>query len=316
MRLRALRTVLTVLVAGGLASCFATRDLEDLPSGDGGAGNSPSVGGAGSQNTGAMATGATGGSTTGGGSTGTAAADWTSFMTAVYQFELPDPDLGHDSSGNGLDLTRSGELGQGTVDAPQGASTLISTIDGVLSDEHPELDFPAGPSLTWGGWVYIDSFPSNAILVKTFDAEDGYLAYVDDGVLKCTMASNGDSRQATSIAALVPVATWVHVSCRYDVDKGEASAFINGTVTNTKSGVSLDASDRPFRVGSDFDGQLDEVFVAKELLSDLVVRRIYACNLDGARCTCDPNDPAKYTDCGRRHPDCGATLPPCNLASP
>jgi len=334
--------LLAILIAGGLWGCFAaglsgclaTRDLDDLQSSEGTTGGTSNTGGAGARSTGgSSATGgsstggsSTGGSSTGGSSTGAsstgggaasvAAADWTSFMTAVYDFELPEPDLGHDSSGHGLDLTRSGDLDQGAVDAPQGLATLISTEDGVLEDVHPELDFPAGPSLTWGGWVNIDAFPSSANLVKTFDALDGYLAWIDDGWLKCTVAGNGNSEQAASPGALVPVATWVHVLCRYDVAEGEVSAFINGSVTKTKSGVELDASDREFRVGSGFEGQLDEVFVAKQRLSDLAVRRIYACNLDGARCTCDPDDPAKYTDCGRRHPDCGATLPPCNQPSP
>ena len=56
---------------------------------------------------------------------------------------------------------------------------------------------------------------------------------------------------------------------------------------------------------------MDELFFTDRALTNAQIMRIYACGVDGARCTCQAGNPAAYASCGLLQSTCGA-LPPCN----
>jgi len=214
----------------------------------------------------------------------------------------------------GTDLTVVGGFSQGNVGAKQGAATLVVTDGGGLSGSQSDFDTQAGTSITYGGWVTIQAYNADTNLINRRDLSAGYLAWVENGRPKCT--GNGQSGQTTGPVGAVPLNTWVHFLCRYDAAAVTVAVILNGSAVSTSDAVPIAPSGLPFRIGKGFEGALDEIFFTKALLSDTAVRRIYACGIDGAMCECDPDEPAKYTDCGRRHPDCDATLPPCDQATP
>jgi len=320
---RAAWFVVAALVVGvGVSSCLVTTDLDGLDAGSGGAGGEPPGGGGTGAGTGGSTTGgkAAGGAGASGGSGGSGLAvpvDWSSSPTALYLFEVAD--LGRESSGNGLDLVQSGTANQSSDEPPQGDFAMHLFTDGVLAGSYAELDPSDNPSLTFGGWVRIEEFSIDSDVVDNRKNASGYLARVRsfEEALECSIGGDGMSDSATSPDGSIVKGDWVHGLCRYDAAMGTVDVIINGTVAATKVVPPLGAAGLgSFSVGGDMDGELDEVFIAKRALSDMTVRRIYACGLDGAKCQCDPDEPAKYANCGRRHPDCEGALPPCDQSSP
>ena len=53
----------------------------------------------------------------------------------------------------------------------------------------------------------------------------------------------------------------------------------------------------------------------RQALPDAAIQRIWACGIDGSRCSCRRDDPSTYASCGRAEPAC-ASLPPCDQAQP
>jgi len=309
--------VVAALVVGvGVPSCLVTTDLDGLDAGSGGAGGEPSGGGGVGAGTGGGANGgnAAGGAGATGGTTAVAPLDWASSMTAVYLFEVTD--LGRDSSGNGLDLVPSfGTASQSADDPPQGDFALRILLDGKLEGVHDELDPSDNPSLTFGGWVRLDQFDISAELIDNGDVNVGYFARLvpAQSSLECGAGAGAVKSSADSVVA----GAWTHAVCRFDSAASTVEAIIDGTVTGiSPTSALMQAGPGEFSLGKNMDGELDEVFITKQALSDAAVRRIYACGLDGAKCACDQNDPTKYENCGRRHPDCEGPLPPCDQSSP
>jgi hypothetical protein len=243
---------------------------------------------------------------------GTPAVDWTSALTAVYRFEQAPPHLGVDSSGHGYDLVGSGDFppvqahdheeGNTSAELRTGTSYFAST------DQNP-LPPVKQAGLTVGGWFLIPDDPMGwGFLISRKRPEDPtgngdlVLQNPSPGSLVCIADLPVHAGMVRADAA--PTSSWFHLVCRFDQDTG--AIFVDGSqlpATNTLGDGPPAERPSPMTFGCNNDncyvGKLDELFYQDGPLSELQIRRIWACGVDGTLCVCRRDDPTNYAECGR-----------------
>ncbi|MEJ7731227.1 MAG: LamG-like jellyroll fold domain-containing protein [Polyangiaceae bacterium] len=287
-----------------------------------GAGGGASVG-TGGAGAGSGAAGGTGAS--GGGPPLVHASDWTSGFTAVYRFEKAPPQLGWDSSPaqNHLMEINGPQLGvehmEGNAGFLAGPPDERGTGPSLIS-EAPAFFTAPGTDLTVGVWVRAEPGPF-ADFAMDIVAKAGTAGFAmsrnANGTLGCHSSPGDFGWSSVSTAApAVPFGSWVHIACRYDSQEALRSAFVDGAMLAVDDFAGFTVGNYPFGAPSNepmygLTGSLDEAFLVHAALADASIRRIRACGIDGSLCTCAPDAPPDYLDCGRSEPDCVA-LPPCN----
>lgn len=250
------------------------------------------------------------------------ATDWTQQLVAVYSFELPSPELGKDSSGNGFDLQESSNPTQSS-DAKEGAYSLS-----LSKDEQSSLALSMGGfgedgenGFTFGAWLrptFIGDSGSDNYLVGRTDSNTsgGYLINYDSQNSRVLCTFIGPPYASAEIDEVSP-GGWFHLVCSYDAAADQVNIYGNGSFGGSEvcTAVGYTGSFRVPISNNLATALIDEVFFAYGPLSEESIRRIWACGISGARCTCNADDPAKYEDCGGAKPGCDG-LPPCNQPTP
>jgi hypothetical protein len=245
---------------------------------------------------------------------------WSDAFLGVYGFE-DETDLGKDSTAGGHHLQPGGSPRFRAADAPQGMATLdLQTEgDGLLSNDSAfSLEL-----LTFGGWFRVTAAGNRAAIGKYSPSTNaGYMLARGDANATARCHLEGDS--TNNVANSWPLDQWRHQVCVLGM--GEGRQLTDGTFQGGDSGMQpiVDPGE-PFRISLEAPadtgaptwlvGEVDEVFVHAGRLGDAAIRRIWACGIDGCRCSCNPDDPAQFVSCGRAAPDC-AGLPPCHIGSP
>ena len=275
----------------------------------------------------------------------TPAANWTSQLDAVWLFEGADAALGNEANGRSpyyltgdkyqfgtkppvLDTT-SKVQGQGSLRISNGDPQAFMTTSGLPAEVGTAISFTAG------GWVrpqWIASTVEQYIIgdVGQGTFAGGFQLRVDEvgtffqGRLRA-LCRVGDAETSyidvVTAAEVGPdprVPEWVHLVCRYDNAAGTVTIFVAGTSKAAQSDPTAQLANArgPLMLGCnegsdcDFVGNLDELFFADQALTDAQVLRLYACGIDGARCSCQGGNAAAYASCGLLS-SCAA-LPPCN----
>jgi len=113
---------------------------------------------------------------------------------------------------------------------------------------------------------------------------------------------------------------WAHIACTFNVQESRVTAFVDGSAHDGEAyQTAIIAAPGDLRVSSSgypLTGDLDELVIHRGLLPESSIARIYACNVDGSLCRCDPSDPEMYLDCGRFDDGCPAIMPPCDQPAP
>ncbi|MBW2524490.1 MAG: hypothetical protein JRI23_09955, partial [Deltaproteobacteria bacterium] len=311
------------LLAWGFAlsiGCASIAGLDELePAATTSVGGSATGGTGGSGGTGTASGGTAGAGAVGGGGT-VFAADWTDFLMAVYLFE--GGDVGEDSAGADHDLV--GPVGdpeqQEPPDAPQGTHVAYfdSSAPNPLESESGDFGPAQTDSFTWGGWFKVQTDEA-MIAVSRLNGSSGYALRRLSGGAWCQVELDTGSQRAEG--GVWTDGIWTHVVCRQDTAGNEISAHVDGARAAEVSvtGLPTSGGGAYFKVGEDgagtYGGRMDEVFFVMQALPDNAIRRIWACEIDGSRCTCVGSSPGEYSNCGRPDPDC-ANLPPCNQTNP
>lgn len=265
-------------------------------------------------------------------SSAAAATDWTGSFVAVWLFEDSD-DLGVNEVGttcgtdcdmaeNGTPLQSTtagqfmegaGSLDLGPIDNDDFLSCVPSTCD--------ELDVAAGENITFGCWNKTDQEAANAYTnYRSGFSDKFYFIQIQSFQAKwtCGIGDDTDTVQASGTEDLAEAGDPIsHVVCSFDNVGDVIQLYYNGAtdgsatqqdaVSGTIGSTSIGSA------GADFDGQLDECFYIKDLLTAPEICRICSCGIDGSRCTCDGTS---YVDAGD-NTYCGScTSTDCNAAAP
>jgi hypothetical protein len=304
-----------LLAAAGCTVLTPLDDLQSEPAAASGIGGSDPSGTGGAGSTSSNSTvGSAGGSEL-------HAADWTEAMSAVYRFD--GAVLGADSTSADRDLSSTGSPSPSTEAAQGAAAVHLNPGDGFSSLDNV---FDSSLSFTVGAWIRLDGAPSDGESIVHrrgfgFTAYFGFsLAWKATSALSCMVGTSGSVEPANAPDGSWPLSTWMHMVCRFDDATKALNGLANGVVVaEYPSAVFITAGPgMAFQIGSvegSLDGTVDEVFFARAALADRSIRRIWACGVDGARCTCVAGSTGDYAQCGRADPDCAA-LPPCGAELP
>lgn len=180
-----------------------------------------------------------------------------------------------DASGNGNDATLVG----GTVFPPGRAGQALS-LDG--SDAYLQLPARLGDStdFTFAAWV---NWNGGANWQRILDLGDGTSKHLfltpksGAGNLRFTLKNGGGEQQLNHTAALA-AGVWTHVAVTLSGDTGKL--FVNGTLVNTNTGMTINPADLGTRqnyLGKSqfadplFAGKLDDVRFLNSALTDAQV---------------------------------------------
>ncbi len=271
--------------------------------------------------------GGTGGMGASGGSTGEVrAADWTGSMVALYTFDDPVA-VGQDATAGSRDLTPIGApivllddpmQGAGYVSVDTAAGSRLEIVDTVFAST-------INTSFTYGGWFRVGagSGDSPSLIRRRATAQGYFLEWAaDTQQLSCQVGAGGGHGGPSGSAQL---GEWIHIACRYEAFLEILTAVQDGDAPPDDQGTSIP----PQNIGNPPDatplslsaavggltGDIDEVFFINKDLTTPSIRRIFACGVDGKRCLCDPDDNARYLDCGAVAV-CDSDLPPCDTPTP
>lgn len=250
--------------------------------------------------------------------TTTHAADWTGAMIAVYRFEPNGLTVNAVDGGAPLVERNSPPPGPDAIEGT-GSATLDFELDSGFDATDPAL--APESDFTIGAWLLStndDASSPNALQRRTPDAGYAIERNVAATSASCVMRSPMGVAVAEGPSDRWPFDTWAHVACRYrrDGDEARLTTFVESTPGPEADAMWVQAAASvPLAVGGDgYAGRIDELFVAPGALSTQSIARLRACGVDGTACTCDPDDPAGYTSCGRAD-DC-ATIAPCDQVTP
>jgi hypothetical protein len=253
-------------------------------------------------------------------------------LTAVYRFEGEASHLGADSSGHGHDLVASGDLPpvqvhdhrEGSASAQLRAGTSFFSA----TDQDP-LPPVQQAGLTVGGWFLVQGDPMSGQILVSRDRPEDPIANGDlilqnpsPGSLVCTAQLPVDAGMVRDDLAPDIRGSWAHLVCRFDQNSG--AIFMNGSELSTVPMPGTGpAAERPspFTLGCKdpncYVGNIDELFYQEGPMSELQVRRIWACGVDGKLCVCSKDDPKSYAECGRANGECDPfQLGDCNAPPP
>jgi hypothetical protein len=187
-----------------------------------------------------------------------------------------------------------------------------------------ELRPAGGTSFTIGCWsrLIFDDGTFRVMMNMRGDADkSGYFFGRDAAGRAVCAVQNGDTVSALSHGSAFPVGSFVHALCTFDNTADRIQTWIDGKASGAPAiQTDITAPAGSFElstdvVGNDWDGQLDECFVAGFVLDAVEICRICSCGIDGSLCRCGavPN----YASTGRNSSECGSCdLPACNAPPP
>ena len=234
-----------------------------------------------------------------------AAADWTEHFPIVYSFDSGSAKndgylgaLADLTATENVFIHEAASARQGSHflqlacdQAPCGGALLVAP-DASIAATNPEEQ----QALTYGCWSMLEiegrSGTSHLFGVKpnTEPPSSGYRLSVDmhSGARGCQIYNGvvGHTPEEVDV--------WTHSVCRTgdEIHLDGEFANVQNETTMAEPGVA------PLQIGgSDFWGRIDECFVYFGILSDVAIRRIYNCGIDGNNCRCNPNDKAAFEAC-------------------
>ena len=229
-------------------------------------------------------------------------------------------------AGSDCDLTDTNTTGQNTVDFQEGAASAdfentnnedLRCGDGTC-DELDQLT-----AVSFGGWLQMESVVgSGRDPLWNFTSGAGYMLRVISS-FSAPQCRVNDSFE-TGFTSFVPADGFVHFVCTHDNDADneiilyrdgaeDCSAGCNTLNADMASDTSIFFLSRA--ASTDWDGEMDEMFVHEGELTPAQVCYICSCQWDGTRCTGVAGSPP--TNSGRNVAECGScTLPNCDAAAP
>src|SRR5262252_1757455 len=223
----------------------------------------------------------------------------------------------------------------GTLNMPSFFTSMGTSLPSV---------FQTGPNNSWttGGWFRITASNAEQWLIHdegpTNFEQGGFYFYLSQaaGTLSArtayaycrvgTQESTGNFKEVATdniygVGKLgfdkVASNGWIHLVCRYDAKANDLAIFAGGDWQASESNSSADVTSGPgpFMLGCNerdycsFLGNMDEVFFTQSALSDADVKRIWACGIDGSRCSCNGPD---WANCGYEQASGCDILPHCD----
>ena len=206
-------------------------------------------------------------------------------------------------------------------DAPEGTGAIHFTPNQFANlteqDDIDSFNLMAG-ALVVGGWVREADEPMQTTFFREYqNSVGGWSLSMREGRIRCvTTGPAGD--EAAEIAPTERRGEWNHYACAFVFDDGQAlvSTYVNGQLIATASQVALPAPGFVFTLGTrnaedfPFEGEFDEIFIAKTELPEAAIAKLHACGADGRLCRCSPSNPTQYISTGRATD--ADRLGPCN----
>lgn len=238
---------------------------------------------------------------------GVFAADWTMALDHIWFFDNAYQGVG------GETVTPQGAALAFTEDAIQGTHALQISENGSFAYLDDTNIGDIDSELNAGAWVRFTGADERSFLGRWLDSGWAIGRNIE-GKLFCSLTVESMTTVFATDENVTPNDEWAHVVCTFSNNAVEI--FVNGRPENRFTEYSSDPREQlnaSVAFGSAatndnnfaFTGGLDEVFVHEGPLPRDVIRRIYACGIDGTLCSCD--DAGEYSDCGRES-DCSTLI--------
>jgi hypothetical protein len=271
----------------------------------------------------------------------TAAEDWTSSFTAVWDFEEAAGMAATNATGTicgaDCDMADSNGVGRSTTEIRHGeqSADLNGSNDffscAAAACETGDGDLKISDSASWGCWVRTTSDGGRYVALGA--GNDG----TNNRPLWRLSRENAFDRQQCGVTTGADVLVeasgatdgweineWNALSCTWDNDADLVTAYRRAVVSGsstaaaslTAASLSNAAIGRNDQASLFFPGQIDECWLYPGVLTVTQMCRIFSCGVDGASCLCNAADPTKYVDQGNNASIGNCTLPLCNAAAP
>ena len=271
-----------------------------------------------------------------------APADWSPPFVATWNFDEASGTRaasgGSCSAGSDCDLTDNNTVLQDTTNFKEGvASADFTKVNdeslSCLNATCDELIAAPGDSFSYGCFARADVDGSEIHFMEVSNEAsglDGYKLIRGEGLdtIDCQVSDAGGSVTGTGVTDAWPVNVMTHAVCVFDNSADTIQAYINGKTSGSPATQDdVAATSENFYIGTDagldINGQTDECFFIKQVLTDAQICRMCSCGIDGdndignEKCLCSGADPTVYAANGRNTTQCGGcTLPSCNAVAP
>ncbi len=291
-------------------------------------------------------------SSAGGG--GVAPADWRTGIEMVWQFEGESSGgtaVNTGSAGTNCDMTdtsTTGTVTRSASGAPEavGWASFASGSKQSLTNTNVTCDntWKQDADFTWGARINpLQATEDMRVIDMNFGTAAGFALVLENTVpaeWRCITESSLGTFSAESTTAPVG-GTTQSVTCRYNATTDLLEILVNGIDEADQTSATLDAATADLIIGiensnQDFEGEIDEIFLTNDVLTDAATCRKDSCLLSGNDCRCDSGTPTNYLACSSNS-DCegavcdttnstcsgynnalfnGCILPACNAGAP
>jgi biopolymer transport protein ExbB len=117
------------------------------------------------------------------------------------------------------------------------------------------LEWPAGGGMTWSAWIKPAALQPNAVLFSRREAGGSFVIGLDNGVVFVEVGG-----QRSSAGAPTTANAWRHLAVVAEGSK--ITVYLDGEVYGAL-GAGLPAVTGPLQIGGDFNGEMDELQIAK-----------------------------------------------------
>ncbi len=187
---------------------------------------------------------------------------------ASWSFEEGAGNIANDGSGNGFDAALSGTTWEsGRVGG--GLGLVVSSVDAG--------DVPLGNRITLAAWIKPDALLLNHAIISK---QDSFSFKTHGDGLRLTTPSVNDHDVAN---VGLQAGVWQHVAVTFDAGSvGGARFFLNGQLVGNVTASQMAVNSNSLLIGSsqwigqEFAGDMDEVVVYDDLLSDAQIAALYA----------------------------------------
>lgn len=245
----------------------------------------------------------------------------TTFIAVWYMEEASGNRASSGSCTTDCAMIEHGTITQDTTNKQQGtasASDTESTANYLDCANATCDEIMLSDSFTVGGWLRPSSSGGGSgYLLRAGNGTTGYQAGIDENndALDCVVQT---TTQSSANSTLTDDA-WNHVACRWDNATDEIQPFIDGAASGspgtqttmtawTSTAIAFGSTSNPLY------GNIDEMFVIGQALSDAEICYICSCGIDNEQaCACSGTS---FASTGRRVSSCGSCTMPADCTDP